>query len=230
MSSLAQFKRLSRSAREYLDGGHWSHALLAQRVTADRIAIGKLSREYDDDNPSSGVWAACVAHFRHVACGERHFCAVVDVAWGTEPPLCGVVVTWGHPGNGRLGLGHTVRKVVYQPVPVIWSQPCVTVACGDQHSAAVMANGQLWMWGSGAEGKLGLELIHTHGALNVPLPSRSPVPASVCEVSCGMLHTVAVFRSGVVFACGRNAEGQCGEQPGRADRGSSFRFLCDRMP
>jgi hypothetical protein len=35
---------------------------------------------------------------------------------------------------------------------------------------------------------------------------------------------VVVFRCGVVFVCGRNAEGQCGEPPGRAHSGLMHRL------
>ena len=60
------------------------------------------------------------------------------------------------------------------------------VSCGAEHSAAVTDNGELYVWGSGSEGQLGL------GTAECELPSLLKFRSKVKLVACGYYHTAVV--------------------------------------
>ena len=74
----------------------------------------------------------------------------------------GQVYTWGHGGNGRLGIGDTERNGVPEaqrsffpvPVPLKSLEPIRQISCGADHTIAFGAAG-VWSWGNGSGGKLG---------------------------------------------------------------------------
>ena len=80
------------------------------------------------------------------------------------------------------------------------------VSCGDNHTGAYTEEGQLYAWGWGEYGRLGLgdqELVSTptqvRGALEDCL---------VVGVSCGAAHTLVLTLPGSVYAFGLNEYGQ----------------------
>merc|ERR550514_510874 len=83
----------------------------------------------------------------HFACGARHTLACSQD---------GFVYSWGCNENGRLGLGHSERnirvpaKVTQGPAEVIF------VAAGEAHSASITKASEVFMWGAGSYGRLGL--------------------------------------------------------------------------
>lgn len=88
------------------------------------------------------------------------------------------------------------------------SVPIKSVAAGWSHSAAVTESGQLYCWGKGQHGELGIG--HTSG---------SPVPAEVkgfsdgvkvVQVSCGESFTVVLDGSGGVWSFGASDYGKLG--------------------
>lgn len=97
------------------------------------------------------------------------------------------------------------------------------VACGAHHSAAVTSHGDLFTWGRGIEGQLGLSSPHLPTELNEAITGvqfrPKPVPAflatkkrcrPVAGVSCGHNFTVVVTRVGEVWAFGEGSAGQIG--------------------
>jgi len=93
-----------------------------------------------------------------VACGAEHSVALNN---------CGVVAAWGHPLYGQLGDGdngeyivHT-GKVEYNFVtaPKVVQFPgdarVKGIACGNNHTVAVMRSGMVYTWGFGGYGRLG---------------------------------------------------------------------------
>jgi len=136
------------------------------------------------------------------ACGDD-FTAVV-----TE---CGELWAFGKSGP-QLGIG----KKGHQPVPIrvggreeFDGAAVVMVDAGKSHTAAVSANGTLWTWGDGENGKLG------HGDEE---PQQRPTmllkeffggtPAVM--VACGDDHTLVTTASGGVYSCGCGNSGKLG--------------------
>lgn len=95
-----------------------------------------------------------VPSIRNVACGENHSTVITTQ---------GKLYSWGHAGEGRLGLRARERVGVpdnlrhYFPVPseLVSISHVQRVVCGKNHTLALTEEG-LWSWGNGSGGKLGL--------------------------------------------------------------------------
>ena len=80
-----------------------------------------------------------------VASGARHS-LVLDAA--------GQVWAWGDNSAGQLGLGHTRPAAQPTQVPGL-PLAARAVAAGTQHSAALLEDGSVWVWGANHRGQLG---------------------------------------------------------------------------
>jgi alpha-tubulin suppressor-like RCC1 family protein len=109
--------------------------------------------------------------------------------------MTGGVYTWGHCANGRLGIGDTERVGIpdhqkfFFPVPSCLStlETITQISCGTDHTLAIGLSG-LWVWGSGAGGKLGLgdNLDRTSPVLIPVMKAKS-----IMQVSAGYWHSMA---------------------------------------
>jgi alpha-tubulin suppressor-like RCC1 family protein len=72
------------------------------------------------------------------------------------------------------------------------------IACGSQHTAALTIGGQLWMWGEGEHGALGLGEKEKKDLKEPTLLIKSNI-TKVIHISCGALHTMAITSNGEVF-------------------------------
>lgn len=94
----------------------------------------------------------------HCAAGGKHSVAC------TRDGNC---YSWGHNGNGRLGLGHSRAVVSPTLIEYLTGKEVVYVAAGEAHSGAIDRSGALYTWGAGAYGRLG------HGEdADMPVPRR----------------------------------------------------------
>jgi alpha-tubulin suppressor-like RCC1 family protein len=96
----------------------------------------------------------------------------------------------------------------------------VQIATGAEHSCAIAAAGELFCWGSNAEGQLGAgsmqlgaEVARSDGAVLVadgggPAARFVQVPDQAAQVTAGAAHTCALGADGSVRCWGRDAEGQ----------------------
>lgn len=82
-----------------------------------------------------------------VAGGWRHTLAL-DQA--------GTLFAWGWNKFGQLGLGHTNDEVTPQVVEALAGRPVSLLSCGWRHTLAVTAAGEVYAWGRGVNGQLGL--------------------------------------------------------------------------
>eukprot|EP00820_Chromera_velia_P013136 Cvel_23744.t1-p1 / transcript=Cvel_23744.t1 / gene=Cvel_23744 / organism=Chromera_velia_CCMP2878 / gene_product=Ultraviolet-B receptor UVR8, putative / transcript_product=Ultraviolet-B receptor UVR8, putative / location=Cvel_scaffold2486:211-14090(-) / protein_length=1162 / sequence_SO=supercontig / SO=protein_coding / is_pseudo=false len=135
---------------------------------------------------------------------------VVSVSAGTKHALCvtseGAAYSWGHGGNGRLGLGNDVsafapRHILpstFQTVAEAEDIRVDQVSAGEAHSAAIDQSGRLFTWGNGELGRLG------HGEAGDCLTPREVTSLTnlTKQVACGVFHTLAVSAKGRVFGWG----------------------------
>jgi alpha-tubulin suppressor-like RCC1 family protein len=112
---------------------------------------------------------------------------------------------WGLGYSGQLGKGTSVYT---NPTPAQtsaggtnWKQ----VSCGGYHTAAIKTNGELWTWGSGADGKLGLGNGYTRYT-----PAQVGTATNWKQVSCGSYHTLAIKTDGTLWAWGNGSNGMLG--------------------
>lgn len=82
----------------------------------------------------------------------------------------------------------------------------MAIACGNKHTAAVQADGTLWIWGTNDSGQLG------DGTRTDRLkPVKVQGISEIAGVVCGREHTVALKQGGTVFSWGANGSGQLGD-------------------
>jgi len=87
---------------------------------------------------------------RRVAVGEKHTLVLTE-----EGSLFG----WGLNDVGQLGLGASSAKIVHDPlhlVCMVAHGPVRDVAVGDRNSLACTSKGEVFAWGDGSLGQLGI--------------------------------------------------------------------------
>ncbi|XP_062180310.1 PH, RCC1 and FYVE domains-containing protein 1-like isoform X1 [Phragmites australis] len=142
-----------------------------------------------------------VLDVQQIACGSRH------IALTTRQ---GEVFTWGEELGGRLGHGTDADISRPKLVESLAVSNVEYVACGEFHTCAVTASGDLYSWGDGYynAGLLG----HGVGASHC-LPKRVSVPLEglqVLSIACGSWHSALVTSSGKVFTFGDGTFGALG--------------------
>ena len=136
----------------------------------------------------------------HVACGPL-FSAVVA--------RNGEVHTWGSGRGGELGLGDRRDRYVPRRVgagSLAGGQVQVLdVQCGGHHCAALDTEGRVHVWGTGADGQLGLGAKRDSLVPQLLLlsdGSEGRAPSVAIQVACGRRNTVVLTDKNELLACG----------------------------
>lgn len=134
-----------------------------------------------------------------VACGAMH-------SVGLTPS--GTLLVWGRNGSGQLGLSDQKDRAHPTVLKSLRSQRIKHVCCGENHTAALTADGGVFTFGAGAYGQLG------HGGKgNEVVPKRvvELMGTAITQLSCGRCHTVAYApHSGRLYTFGLGKSGQLG--------------------
>lgn len=129
-----------------------------------------------------------------ISAGYSHVAALSDR---------GHVYSFGSNDDGELGHGDTDERRLPARVAALVQarQRVVVVACGRSHTVAVTAEGKLFSWGAGKDGRLGQGNEMSQALpTEVPLPTAVSVPASGVlagrpkqwiSCSAGQRHTIA---------------------------------------
>ena len=117
----------------------------------------------------------------------------------------GTVQTFGANSYGQLGVNDTVTRST--PVQV-WaiSSSAIAVACGQLHTAVLLANGTVQTFGRNSQGQLG---VNDTAQRNIPVRVWA-ISSSAIAVACGRYHTAILLANGTVQTFGRNDNGQLG--------------------
>jgi len=111
----------------------------------------------------------------------------------------GSIWSWGKGRYGRLGHGDELDQP--QPVRIVAlaGRHVVAVAAGRSHSLALTADGSVWSWGWGREGRLG----HCNSETQL-LPKKVEALAShlVISVAAGAYHNLAITADGAAWSWG----------------------------
>lgn len=128
----------------------------------------------------------------------------------------------GSNSEGRLGIGDRTISLSSTPclVEALSKFNAKSIACGWGHTAAVMDNGDLYTWGVGEYGALGIQNSEPEWMEKSTLPEPPyqlwfPVKVAFPEkgkvyvdsVSCGTRHTMIVDARGRLFGCGAGDAG-----------------------
>ncbi|XP_007935574.1 serine/threonine-protein kinase Nek8 [Orycteropus afer afer] len=129
---------------------------------------------------------------KHVACGDLFTACLTDR---------GIIMTFGSGSNGCLGHGSLTD--ISQPtiVEALLGYEMVQVACGASHVLALSTERELFAWGRGDGGRLGLGTRESHSCpQQVPMPPGQEAQQIVCGIDSSMVLTVP----GRALACGSN--------------------------
>ena len=137
-----------------------------------------------------------------ISCGEEHAAMIANA---------GYVYTMGSNQHGRLGIGNRTIPYSIKPyiVEALTFHRTKFISAGFAHSAAVTDAGELFTWGLGEFGALG---VNSRDNLWSPMRVAFPdVPnAHVYRASCGMKHTAMIDDKGRLYTAGSNENGQLG--------------------
>jgi alpha-tubulin suppressor-like RCC1 family protein len=136
---------------------------------------------------------------RAIAAGLNH-----TIAASTD----GTVWGWGANSDGQLGLGHTAHQ--YAPAQVAGLTSVTTVAAGDSHTLALRADGTVWAWGDNLRGQLG-DGTTTRRTSPVQVAGLTGIVAIAAKGDHSMALQADGATGGLVWAWGRNSDGQIGD-------------------
>jgi len=139
--------------------------------------------------------------------GQRVLAVSARVLHSLALTADGAVWSWGWGGLGQLGHGNRQDQLLPKKIEAFAGQRVVAVSAGDDHSLALTADGAVWSWGSGGDGKLG------HGDEQTQLlPKKVEAFADqrVIAASAGFTHSIALTADGAVFTWGKGEDGCLG--------------------
>ena len=117
------------------------------------------------------------------------------------------IYCWGWGKDGQLGHGDRNSQKSPVKVEMLSNKPISSISCGGWHSCALTPNGDVYAWGSGRCGQLGLGDWASH---RVPVLVPDLCGKGVREIACGSFHTCCLLESGSVFSWGCGRDGQLG--------------------
>ncbi|XP_069125944.1 serine/threonine-protein kinase Nek8-like [Argopecten irradians] len=121
-------------------------------------------------------------NLQHVSCGDLFTACLTDR---------GILMTFGSGANGCLGHGNYNDVVQAKIVESLLGYEVVQVSCGATHVLAVTNEHEVFAWGRGDNGRLGLgsqDSFSTPQMVQVPPPHH---PSSVhCGMDCSMILTL----------------------------------------
>ena len=122
----------------------------------------------------------------------------------------GFAYAWGSNRSGQLGNGQ-FTTVGSTPSRVVNLSNVVDISAGTAHALALSGDGQVWAWGSNANGQLGTGGASENVARPVPgLPTALGGAAAIKAIIAGGRNSAVVYRDGSVWIWGSNASGQLG--------------------
>uniref|UniRef100_A0A672KI28 Probable E3 ubiquitin-protein ligase HERC3 n=1 Tax=Sinocyclocheilus grahami TaxID=75366 RepID=A0A672KI28_SINGR len=120
------------------------------------------------------------------------------------------ILCWA--SNHRLILGASILESdcvsLIELVRALDAQKIAGVSCGQAHSLAVNEQGQVFAWGAGEGGQLGLGTAEE--AVHVPRLIKKLCEHRISQVMCGNQHCIALSKDGQLFVWGENSSGQLG--------------------
>jgi len=147
---------------------------------------------------------------------ELHSHKIMKVCMGTQHTLAlentGHIWCFGSSEYGQLGMGTEfsgVTAVQTTPIllPALKNTKVRDIACGHWHSACITMDGEVFIWGRGEDGQLGM-----NNKENVYVPTAIPQMAGfrVVEVALGLWHSIILTDKGQLWTFGNSTYGQLG--------------------
>ncbi|OWK59905.1 Serine/threonine-protein kinase Nek8 [Lonchura striata] len=148
---------------------------------------------------------------KHVSCGDLFTACLTAVAARAShvpltrllsaPPDRGIIMTFGSGSNGCLGHGNFTDVSQPKIVEALLGYEMVQVACGASHVLAVSNEREVFAWGRGDNGRLGLGTVECH---NCPQQVTVPPEHEAQRVICGIDSSMVLTVKNQILACGSN--------------------------
>ena len=116
----------------------------------------------------------------------------------------GTICAWGLNASGQLGNGVRTTSLSLLPVQVSGVTTARTVAAGNEHALALLADGTVLAWGANAAGQLGLGDFKIRRA-----PVATPL-RNIAVIRAGGDLSVAITNARTAIAWGENSDAQLG--------------------
>ena len=115
----------------------------------------------------------------------------------------------GKNDYGQLGLGHFNDQKLPQKLNL--EKQFVLIECGTNYTFALTTDG-IYSWGcyNTFHGQLGLGLLRKYDTLCLPRKVDFKNYSQVVSIKCSKYHTMMLTKSGELFGCGDNNDGQLG--------------------
>ncbi|XP_023711551.1 regulator of chromosome condensation isoform X2 [Cryptotermes secundus] len=171
--------------------------------------VGQLGLGADTLERSRPAVVPCVDHVIDVCAGGMHTVCLTE---------SGEVITFGCNDEGALGRDTSKEGSEMEPGKVILEGRVVQITAGDSHTAALLADGKVYAWGSfrDSSGTMGLSSKGTEKQPIEMLPGYV-----VVKIASGADHLVMLDENGQLYTCGCGEQGQLGRVTERgASRGS----------
>ncbi|KAG7385311.1 hypothetical protein PHYPSEUDO_001613 [Phytophthora pseudosyringae] len=139
----------------------------------------------------------------------------------------GEAMAWGNGDKYRLGHGSSTKEYTPRTIEFLSLKGRVRdLACGLGHTLALTESGDLFAWGNGSNGRLGLGDTNDRSSpTRVVIPTTSQgkeaakggdesvsttTPVRFRHIFCGASHSLGLSWDGIAYAWGKNNQGQCG--------------------
>ncbi|XP_026567691.1 serine/threonine-protein kinase Nek9 [Pseudonaja textilis] len=131
---------------------------------------------------------------RQVSCGDDFTICITDE---------GQAFAFGSDYYGCIGVDKAFGSEVLEPrqINFFFSNPVEQVSCGDNHVAVLTRNHEVYTWGCGEYGRLGLDSEEDH---SIPQKVEIQKTSNIVSVQCGNDGTFLLTQAGKVLACGLN--------------------------
>ena len=159
-----------------------------------------------------------------VSCGDKHSAILLK---------SGKILTFGSNNEGELGNGDNIDRLI--PVDVSHNATyngtnAVSIACGGNHTAALLNTGKVIAFGNNFYGQLGNGGIDASSNIPVDVSFNAGYVGSnagydgtnAVSISCGAYHTAILLKTGKVVTFGFNDNGQLGNGNGGIDASSNI--------
>jgi alpha-tubulin suppressor-like RCC1 family protein len=161
-------------------------------------SFGQLGNTQSTNRSTPVTTFAGGTNWKQVSSGDRHTAAI---------KTDGTLWTWGNESYGRLGnavaTGNISTPVTTFAGGTNWKQ----VSAGGFHTAAIKTDGTLWIWGRGANGRLGNA--QRIAARSTPVTTFAG-GTNWKQVSAGNAHTAAIKTDGTLWIWGSGSNGRLG--------------------
>lgn len=182
----------------------WKHALVAlEDGNVYGWGTNKAGQLGTTESIVSSPMRVPVDSIISVKCGWRHSLFLNSL---------GAVLTLGCNRFGQRGVSESSRSHMPNSPSVVISGSELPLGnikkidCGWHFNAALSSDGEVWLWGKGMHGQLGISLLENQCKAN-----KVPLGCCIKDICCGSEHCMALDVANRLFAWGWNEHGNIGK-------------------